>query len=63
MTVNPGHSTCLICELDKDWRREMDSISAEVRVGGNTRRWEPGVFGAIDREDLIQASIDGGFVQ
>lgn len=33
MTVNPGHSTCLICELDKDWRREMDSTDGSLVVG------------------------------
>ena len=29
--VNPGHSTCLTCELDKDWRRETDSALAALR--------------------------------
>ena len=28
--VSPGHSTCLTCELDKDWRRETDGAWAMI---------------------------------
>jgi len=31
--VTSGHSTCLTCELDKDWRRETDSTDGSLTVG------------------------------
>jgi len=31
--VTSGHSTCLTCELDKDWRRETDRAWANLGGG------------------------------
>lgn len=33
LQVSPGHSTCLTCELDKDWRRETDGTDGSLTVG------------------------------
>eukprot|EP00438_Fugacium_kawagutii_P022687 Skav224911 [mRNA] locus=scaffold1112:525658:531059:- [translate_table: standard] len=41
MKVTPGHSTCLTCELDRDWRRETDSTDGSLKVGVDIICGEP----------------------